>query len=236
MSDGAVRRPGVLRRHRRPGLQEDLPGAAGDGEARPPRRAGHRRGEGRLDPRTAPGAGQGQPREARRARSRGVRQAVPVCCATSTATTRTPRRSQAIRKELGPARRPAHYLAIPPVLFELVVEQLAQGGLHAAAPASSSRSRSAGPRLGAGAQPRPARSLRRGVDLPDRPLPRQAAGAQHAVLPLRERASSSRSGTASTSRACRSPWPKTSGSRAAAPSTTRPAPSATWSRTISSRS
>src|SRR5438309_302034 len=31
---------------------------------------------------------------------------------------------QAIRKELGTARRPAHYLAIPPVLFELVVEQL----------------------------------------------------------------------------------------------------------------
>ena len=31
---------------------------------------------------------------------------------------------QAIRKELGPARHPAHYLAIPPMLFELVVEQL----------------------------------------------------------------------------------------------------------------
>jgi glucose-6-phosphate 1-dehydrogenase len=31
---------------------------------------------------------------------------------------------QAIRKALGSARRPAHYLAIPPVLFELVVEQL----------------------------------------------------------------------------------------------------------------
>ena len=31
---------------------------------------------------------------------------------------------QAIRKELGSARRPAHYLAIPPLLFELVVEQL----------------------------------------------------------------------------------------------------------------
>jgi glucose-6-phosphate 1-dehydrogenase len=31
---------------------------------------------------------------------------------------------RAIRKELGSARRPAHYLAIPPVLFELVVEQL----------------------------------------------------------------------------------------------------------------
>ena len=31
---------------------------------------------------------------------------------------------QAIRKELGAAQRPAHYLAIPPVLFGLVVEQL----------------------------------------------------------------------------------------------------------------
>ena len=30
----------------------------------------------------------------------------------------------AIRKALGPVRRPAHYLAIPPVLFELVVDQL----------------------------------------------------------------------------------------------------------------
>ena len=35
---------------------------------------------------------------------------------------------QAIRKELGSAQRPAHYLAIPPVLFELVVEQLDKTG------------------------------------------------------------------------------------------------------------
>ncbi len=35
---------------------------------------------------------------------------------------------QGIRKELGPARRPAHYLAIPPMLFGLVVEQLARAG------------------------------------------------------------------------------------------------------------
>jgi glucose-6-phosphate 1-dehydrogenase len=35
---------------------------------------------------------------------------------------------QAIRKELGAARRPAHYLAIPPALFELSVEQLAKAG------------------------------------------------------------------------------------------------------------
>ena len=31
---------------------------------------------------------------------------------------------QALRKQLGSAQRPAHYLAIPPVLFGLVVEQL----------------------------------------------------------------------------------------------------------------
>src|SRR5262249_6907757 len=35
---------------------------------------------------------------------------------------------QSIRKELGSAQRPAHYLAIPPMLFGLVVEQLAQAG------------------------------------------------------------------------------------------------------------
>lgn len=33
---------------------------------------------------------------------------------------------QSIRKELGSAQHPAHYLAIPPVLFEVVVEQLAK--------------------------------------------------------------------------------------------------------------
>ena len=37
---------------------------------------------------------------------------------------------QAIRKELDGAQRPAHYLAIPPLLFETVVEQLAKVGLR----------------------------------------------------------------------------------------------------------
>jgi glucose-6-phosphate 1-dehydrogenase len=35
---------------------------------------------------------------------------------------------QALRKELGNAQRPAHYLAIPPVLFGTVVEQLGKSG------------------------------------------------------------------------------------------------------------
>ena len=35
---------------------------------------------------------------------------------------------QAIRRQLGSAQRPAHYLAIPPALFGLVVDQLARAG------------------------------------------------------------------------------------------------------------
>jgi glucose-6-phosphate 1-dehydrogenase len=35
---------------------------------------------------------------------------------------------EALRKELGPARHPAHYLAIPPDLFGVVVEQLGKSG------------------------------------------------------------------------------------------------------------
>src|SRR5262249_17805156 len=35
---------------------------------------------------------------------------------------------QTLRKELKDARRPAHYLAIPPVLFSSVVEQLVKTG------------------------------------------------------------------------------------------------------------
>src|SRR5262249_20583238 len=35
---------------------------------------------------------------------------------------------QALRKELGAAQRPAYYLAIPPGLFETVVEQLGKTG------------------------------------------------------------------------------------------------------------
>src|SRR5580692_501818 len=37
---------------------------------------------------------------------------------------------QAIRKELGTAQRPAHYLAIPPSMFAVVVEQLANSGCN----------------------------------------------------------------------------------------------------------
>jgi glucose-6-phosphate 1-dehydrogenase len=47
----------------------------------------------------------------------------------------------AIKKELGNARRPAHYLAIPPSLFETVIQGLGKAGL-AKTPASSSKNHS----------------------------------------------------------------------------------------------
>ncbi len=40
---------------------------------------------------------------------------------------------QALRKELGSSQRPAHYLAIPPVAFGIVVEQLGKAGCTAGA-------------------------------------------------------------------------------------------------------
>ncbi len=55
---------GFLRRHGRPGLQENLSVAAGDGEARTSQRAGHRRRQGGLESRSAQGPGEGQSRKA----------------------------------------------------------------------------------------------------------------------------------------------------------------------------
>lgn len=51
---------------------------------------------------------------------------------------RDPATFEALRRALGGAERPAHYLAIPPTLFGPVVEQLARSGARKG-PASSSR-------------------------------------------------------------------------------------------------
>ena len=65
---------GATRRSR---LQENLSVVASDGQTRPPRRAGYRGGQGRLECRSAPSAGARQRRETRRrSRSGGLRQAV----------------------------------------------------------------------------------------------------------------------------------------------------------------
>ena len=51
------------------------------------------------------------------------------CCDMSRETTTTGTRSRRIKKTLGTARRPAHYLAIPPALFATVIQGLGAAGL-----------------------------------------------------------------------------------------------------------
>ena len=82
----------------------------------------------------------------------------------------------AIRKQLGSAQRPAHYLAIPPVLFATVVEQLGNTGSTSGARVivekPFGRDLASAHELNRILLAR----LRRRHHLPHRPLPRQAAG------------------------------------------------------------
>jgi len=57
---------------------------------------------------------------------------------------------QALREQLGTAKRPAYYLAIPPTLFGLVVEQLF--GLHERRSRDHRKALRPRPRVGAGPQ------------------------------------------------------------------------------------
>ena len=92
----------------------------------------------------------------------------------------------ALRHELGGAEHPAHYLAIPPPLFGPVVEQLAQSGCATGCPRRRRETVRGGSPLGARAESDSARLLRGARHLPDRPLPRKTARAQHAVRPIHE--------------------------------------------------
>ena len=94
---------------------------------------------------------------------------------------------QAIRKELNGAQRPAHYLAIPPLLFETVVEQLAKSGCAQGARVIVEKP--FGHDLASAQELNRilACSLPRVRDLSHRPLSGQAAGEQRGGLPVRQR-------------------------------------------------
>ena len=94
---------------------------------------------------------------------------------------------QALRKELDGAQRPAHYLAIPPSLFETVVEQLAKSGCAQSARVIVEKPFGHDLRLRPQAQQRPAPILPRKRHLSHRPLSGQAPGEQPGGLPLRQR-------------------------------------------------
>ena len=117
--------------------------------------------------------------------------------------------------ELGAAQHPAHYLAIPPALFGMVVEQLGTVGLRRRGPRDRRKAVRPRPGLGPGTQSHAAGHLRRVGDLPDRSFPGQSARCRTWSTSGSPTRSWSRSGTATTSRACRSRWPRTSACRAA---------------------
>ena len=107
-------------------LQENLSVVASDVEAREPECADHRRGQIRLESRPITGAPVTASRNTAELILRRLT-SYAAYCVMLTGTTRSGN-FHSIRKELGPARRPAYYLAIPPTLFQLVVEQLAKSG------------------------------------------------------------------------------------------------------------
>ena len=84
---------------------------------------------------------------------------------------------QSIRKELGSAQRPAHYLAIPPALFGLVVEQLAKAdctnGARVIVEKPFGHDLASAQELNQDS----ARHFRRGAHLPHRPLSGKTTGA-----------------------------------------------------------
>ena len=92
----------------------------------------------------------------------------------------------AIKKALGTASRPAHYLAIPPSLFETVIR--GSGAAHLAEHARVIVEKPFGRDLAS------ARALNRvahavfpgGLDLPHRPLPRKRGDHEHPLFPIRQ--------------------------------------------------
>ena len=105
---------------------------------------------------------------------------------------------------------------------------------HARDPRRAREAARARSRLGAGDQRRGRPGLRRGADLPDRPLSRQGDGPEPAHPALRQLPVRALVELATRSTTSRSPWPRASGvGERASATTTSPAPCATWCRTTS---
>ena len=179
----------------------------------------------RLDRRRAPRARARRRRAARRRLDDGdaFDELARRSCATSTATTRGDARpAQTLESSTSATARGAvHYLAIPPACSRRSSSASARRAARATARVvvekPFGRDLASARELNADA----ARGVPRGADLPHRPLPRQGGGRRTSSTSASPTRSSSRSGTATTSTACRSRWPRTSASRGAATSTRR---------------
>ena len=90
-------------------------------------------------------------------------------------------------QSLGAESRRVHYLSVPPTAALPAVRLLAEAGLVDQCRIIMEKPFGTDLASAVVAQRPAARGLRRGPDLPDRPLPRQGGGAEHPGLPLRQR-------------------------------------------------
>ena len=97
-----------------------------------------------------------------------------------------PETFQALKRALGKAHRPAHYLAIPPALFETVIHGSRQRGADEECPRHRREAIRARSRLGARAQCRGTHGISRGLHLPDRSLSGEGGDHEHPLLSFRE--------------------------------------------------
>ena len=97
-----------------------------------------------------------------------------------------PRTFAALKRALGDAVRPAHYLAIPPALFETVIEGLGAAGLADRRTRDRREAVRTRPRLGERPKPCRAIGVSRRFDLPHRSLPGQGSDHEPPLLSLRQ--------------------------------------------------
>ena len=138
--------------------------------------------------------------------------------------------------ELGGEGRRLHYLSVPPNAALSVVRMLGEAGLVERSKIIMEKPFGTDLASAVTLNAQAARSVRRRADLPDRSFPRQRAGAEHPRVPLRKRSvRADLEPQLHRSRADR----RTGKTRARQPRrhfTNRPAPFATWSSRICSRS
>ena len=190
----AAARRGPVRRDRRP-----LPAQAPPGPAPPlPGRAARRHPHHRQQPRRDGRRGVRRRSPARRARRAGATASTaggrssPRCSPSSPSRRGREGLAEAVaacERDLpgdGEVQR-LHYLSVPPKAALAVVHMLEEAGLAERLPHRHGEALRHRPGERQGAQRRAARGLRRGADLPHRPLPGQGGGAEHPGLPLRQR-------------------------------------------------
>ncbi len=236
MSAASVRRAGRLRRDGGPRLQADLSRPAEHGATGRARGAGHRGRQERLEARATFRRGRATAWRSTRGLDQAAFAKLITLLKYVDGDYADPAVFDTLRKELGSAQRPLHYLAIPPRGCSLWWPSSSPAPAAPRAPGWWWRSPSGATARRRGSSTRRSMTFFAGEGhLPHRPLPRERNGAEPRLSSGSPTAFSSPSGTATTSRACRLRWPRVSASRAGAASTTRPAPSATWCKTICCR-